>query len=381
MKHVNIVPVALSLLAIPFGVHADAAKSTAKEPGTVELPAMRLPPSKFLSDTARRLEAEGDTWGDVRRCAREKFGDPSAGRNRDAETLVRWERVFGPCADQIYFEPLARKQLQAFPVETRQHTVAGVKVEEFTPRDGIAPNNRNRVLINLHGGGFKSGSVLGGRVESPPIAALGRIRIVSVDYRQGPEHRFPAASDDVVAVYRELLKDHRPQDIGIFGCSAGGTLTGQVVRKIIVDRLPVPGAAGMFCAGAFLPSGDSAHLASAIFDARSPGRPDDPPATHTYFDGANIADPAVTPGNDPTTLRCFPPTLLISATRDTAMSAVVHTHTEMLKVGVPAELAVWEGLGHGFFYDPQIPESREVYAAVVSFFDRSLGKQRAAPCP
>jgi hypothetical protein len=62
------------------------------------------------------------------------------------------------------------------------------------------------------------------------------------------------------------------------------------------------------------------------------------------------------------------------------MSAVIHTHTEFMRLGVPTRLAVWEGLDHAFFYDPALPESREVYATVIRFFDEFLGHERAARC-
>ena len=82
-----------------------------------------------------------------------------------------------------------------------------------------------------------------------PIAALGRIKVVSLDYRQGPEHRHPAASEDVAAAYRELLKTYRPENIGIYGCSAGGMLAGMSVAWFQRHGLPRPGAVGILCAG------------------------------------------------------------------------------------------------------------------------------------
>ena len=65
-------------------------------------------------------------------------------------------------------------------------------------------------------------------------------------YRLAPEHPFPAAVDDSVAVYRELLKTYKPQHIGIYGASAGGILTGEVAVKIKQLGLPMPGALGIF---------------------------------------------------------------------------------------------------------------------------------------
>ena len=104
--------------------------------------------------------------------------------------------------------------------------------------------NRGRVLINLHGGGFVSDS--GSLIEGVPIANLTKIKVVSVYYRLAPENPFPAAVDDVVAVYRELLKTYKPQGIGIFGTSAGAILTCEVAVRLKQLGLPLPAALGAF---------------------------------------------------------------------------------------------------------------------------------------
>jgi len=70
----------------------------------------------------------------------------------------------------------------------------------------------------------------------------------------------------------------------------------------------------------------------------------------------------------------FPPSLLVATTRDVALSSVVVTHSQLVRLGVDAELHVWEGLGHTFYTDPDLPESREVHDVVIGFFDRHLGK-------
>ena len=69
----------------------------------------------------------------------------------------------------------------------------------------------------------------------------------------------------------------------------------------------------------------------------------------------------------------FPPSLLVTATRDQALSSVAHTHSRLIKQGVRADLHVCEGLGHAFFFDPDLPQSREVYEVAVKFFDKNLG--------
>lgn len=266
----------------------------------------------------------------------------------------------------------ARRMMALYPVKTHRETIAGVGTDIVEPAQGISAQNRDRVLINLHGGAFLWGAHSGALVEAIPIASLGRIKVISVDYRQGPEHVFPAASEDVEAVYRELLKRYKPTSIGIYGCSAGGVLTGEAVARLIQRKLPVPGAIGTFCGSVAEMSGDSVYVAPLLNGARVPEHPlrlGDLP----YFKGASPTDPMVFPGQSPKLLAHFPPTLLITGTRDMAMSSVVRSQALLDRAGVATELHVWEGMWHSFFSDPELPESKEAYEAIVKFFDRHLG--------
>lgn len=126
-----------------------------------------------------------------------------------------------------------------YPVNIEETTTAGVRTDIITPLDTPAAN-RKRVLINLHGGGFNSDS--GSLIEGDPIANLTKTKVVSVYYRLAPENPFPAAVDDVVAVYKELLKTYKPHSIGIFGTSAGAILTTEVAVKLKQLGLPLPAA-------------------------------------------------------------------------------------------------------------------------------------------
>ena len=265
----------------------------------------------------------------------------------------------------------AARMRKRYPVTVRHQTLAGVGADVVLPAQGVSPANRHRVLINLHGGAFLWGAGSGGLVEAIPIASLGRIEVITLDYRQGPEHTFPAASEDVEAVYRKLLETHRPGEIGIYGCSAGGILAGEAVARFIADKLPVPGAIGTFCGSLVTIAGDSAYVGPLL---NGQGVPDEPLdlATLPYFHGTDARDPMVQPGLSPALLKHFPPTLLITGTRDMAMSSVVHSHALLAQAGVDAELHVWEGMWHSFFSDPELPESEQAYRTIVAFFERHL---------
>lgn len=265
----------------------------------------------------------------------------------------------------------ANRMMALYPVKTHHDTIAGVGVDVVDPAQGISPRNKDRVLINLHGGAFLWGAHSGGLVEAIPIASLGRVRVITVDYRQGPENVFPAASEDVEAVYRALLKQYKPGAIGIYGCSAGGILTGEAVARLIDRKLPVPGAIGTFCGSVVDMGGDSAFVAPLLNGAPVPEHPLSL-GMLPYFKGARAYDPMVFPGSSAALLAHFPPTLLITGTRDMAMSSVIRSQNLLSQAGVATELHVWEGMWHSFFSDPDMPESRAAYDTIVRFFDQHL---------
>ncbi|OOG59059.1 alpha/beta hydrolase [Rhodanobacter sp. B05] len=284
----------------------------------------------------------------------------------------------GPiAASRAYYDRIntdrAERMRRLYPVRIEQRTIAGVPTQVVTPAQGIAATQQRRVLINLHGGAFLWGAGSGGLVESIPIASLGRIEVITVDYRQGPEHTFPAASEDVAAVYRALLKNYPARNIGIYGCSAGGFLTAESVAWFIAKKLPVPGAIGTFCGSVTELDGDSAYVAPVLNGEPAP-RTLLKLADLPYFKGAKATDPLVFPANSPAVLAQFPPTLLITGTRDFTMSSVIQSQRLLTAAGVDAELHVWDGMWHSFFSDPEMPESREAYQVIVDFFGRRLGR-------
>jgi acetyl esterase/lipase len=275
-----------------------------------------------------------------------------------------------------------KRQREVFSVERSDVTIGGVHAYDYTPQGGVSAANRQRVLINLHGGAFMGCWPACAELESMPVSAMGRIRVVSLDYRQGPKYRFPAASEDVASVYRELLKTYRPQNVGIYGCSAGGMLTGMAVAWFQKHDLPRPGAIGILCAGMTLApngfGGDAAYTTAAIGESRAPPPPQSDAgagAALPYFSGVSISDPLAAPASSPQVLAEFPPTLVVTGTRAFELSSAVHTHALLVKAGVDADLHVWEGMFHGFFYNADVPESRDCYDVIVNFFASHLGKR------
>ena len=324
----------------------------AESPGTVHITGAAIPYSALASDAARsKFSAMIAT----------PSGPPPG------SSIVEQRKYY-----DAFNLDLSQQMQQRYAVAIKSERLGGVAVDSVTPSQGIAARNKTRVLINLHGGAFMWGAHEGGLVESIPIASIGRIRVITVDYREAPENRFPAASEDVAAVYAALLKHYPAKNIGIYGCSAGGILTAESVAWLASHAQPVPGAIGTFCGSVLDIKGDSAYLGAPLS-----GQPfsDDPLSAKSlpYFAGANLSDPLVFAGESPALLTRFPPTLLITGSRDFAMSSVVHSHALLVEAHVDAELHVYEGMWHAFLIYPELPESQAAYRVITRFFDRHLG--------
>jgi monoterpene epsilon-lactone hydrolase len=231
--------------------------------------------------------------------------------------------------------------------------------------------NRNRVFINLHGGGFNADS--GSRIEGDPIANLARTQVVSIYYRLAPEHPFPAAVEDVVAVYKALLKTHTPNNIAIYGTSAGAILTCEVAVKLKQLKLPLPAALGVFSGlGDFSHVSDSRQLFTldglpGLLQPTADNKlPDDEYVGHT-----SRRDPVLSPVF--ADLRGLPPTLLVTSTRDMLLGDTTTLHRALLRQGVDARLVVFEALPHAFWYHFEFPETREALELMAHFLDGAVG--------
>ncbi|WP_058187912.1 alpha/beta hydrolase fold domain-containing protein [Terracidiphilus gabretensis] len=248
--------------------------------------------------------------------------------------------------------------------------IASVPVHIVTP-EGMPEVNKDKVLLCLHGGGFNSDS--GSYTESIPIAGYTKIKVVAVLYRLAPESPFPAAVDDSVAVYKELLKTYKPDHIIMYGTSAGAILTAEVAVKLKQLGLPQPAALGIFSGmGDFARAGDS----TAIYALRGfSGHLDPPDPSHhgdTYAGSTDLKDPVLSPIY--ADLHGLPPTLFITSGRDILLSGTSNLHRAFLRAGIDVRLVVFDALPHAFWYDPRLPEAIEANQMMADYFVKALKK-------
>lgn len=246
---------------------------------------------------------------------------------------------------------------------TEWKSVGGVPVAVLTPRN-IPGENKDKIALYVHGGGFALGNP--DDAYAMRLAGLLQMPVYAVCYRLAPEHPFPAALNDCLDVYAELVKSHDPQRVVLFGGSAGGNLALAMLLMADAAGLPMPAALGLSSPAADLTRTGDSYFAN---QGRDPVLQWDDLMEYfalAYAGGKNPKDPLLSPvyadfwpG--------FPPTLIITGTRDLFLSGCVRLNLVMRRAGVDVELLVWEGMFHGFDLIPDLPEGEDARREMAAF--------------
>lgn len=250
--------------------------------------------------------------------------------------------------------------------------VAGVPCFLVTPST-VSEHFEDRWLVHLHGGAFVLNGGEGCVIEAIWVAEACGARVLSIDYRRPPVHPFPAAIDDAVAVWKAVIERQDAGATALFGSSAGGNLTLATTLKLGQLGLPLPGA---LFAGTPLTEQEKIGDSWFTLVGLDPlGEYDGfiRACLEVYIPSGDFSDPLASPIRGD--LTGFPPTILISGTRDLLLSDTVRMHRALRAAGVNAQLHVYEGQSHGDYIGGDFvdaPESADAQAEILRFFVEHL---------
>ena len=264
--------------------------------------------------------------------------------------------------------------LERLHVRMERATMDGVKVFVLTP-EAMPPEHLSRLLVHVHGGCYVLNPGEAALPEAVLMAGFGHYKVIAVDYRMPPDAYFPAALDDAMTVWKAALKQADPKDMAIFGASAGGALTLEMVLRAKHDGLPLPAAIAPGTPMSDVTGVGDSFQTNALVDnvLVSPGGFCDA-AARFYAGGHDLGDPMLSPVYGD--MHGFPPTILTTGTRDLLLSNTVRVHRKLRAAGVEAALQVFEGQSHAHFIrDDRTPETKEAFEEIAAFFDAHLGKR------
>jgi acetyl esterase/lipase len=315
--------------------------------GVLRLPARDIPVPTSVSSEAQAVLSMG------------RLGPP-AGEPPALDDVAGWKAYVAE-ADG-FMRTMLPETPAGFTGSIEERTVGECTVYVATP-DAVRADDR-RVYLDIHGGAW----ILGGGDLCKRTGAMGAVqtgaRTWAVDYRMPPDHPYPTPLDDCVATYRALLEERRPEEVIVGGASAGGNLAGALVLRARDEGLPLP-AAVVINTGAFdlTAASDSWQTNRGLDNLLQGG---DTSQMELYAGGYPLDDPYISPLH--ADLTGFPPTILLTGTRDLLLSDNVRMHRALRRAGVDAELHVWEAAAHGGFLG-MAPEDQERMGEVRRFVD------------
>jgi len=289
---------------------------------------------------------------------------------------IAGNNAFGPTTDQEWKAFVTQSDgaasqavdamAQAFGVTFAHHVVDGVNIYQVSPNE-VNPDHEEHRFLFVHGGAYVIGGGEAGLLEAFLIASRAKIRVISIDYRMPPDHPFPAAVDDVITIYRHVLQNRPAKAIALGGTSAGGGLTLASIHRIHELGLETPGAIYAGTPWADLTkASDSLHTNQGLDRILVSSDGLLKSAAALYAGGEELTHHLISPVygdfND------FPPTYLVTGTRDMLLSDTVRVHRKLRANGNIADLNVYEGFSHAdYLLAPTSPESQEVYAELDKF--------------
>lgn len=237
---------------------------------------------------------------------------------------------------------------------------------------------KDRILLYFHGGGWIMGSPNTCRLLTIELAKGTKMRVLSVDYRLAPEHPYPAALEDCVAVYKWLLSDGiKPENIIIAGDSAGGNLTLATLIKLRDDGITLPAGGVPISPATDLSYAEEISRLNDIFIKN--GETDPILAdlgiywwTYIYVAGANSRDPLISPVL--ADLKGLPPILIQASSSEMLYGEIKRFFERAKEAGVDVELQTWDDMVHVFqgFGLNVLPEAEEAIKKIGEFAQKIL---------
>ena len=301
--------------------------------------------------------------------------DAETAKSNIPETTEQWVAMIRAADEQT--AAAARKMAQVLSVKVQHDSIADVNIYRVTPPE-IAPEHINHLFFHVHGGAYILNGGEAGTFEAVLIASHLKIPVISIDYRMPPKHPAPAAMEDVVMVWKALLTDRSAALMAMGGTSGGAGLTMSSVQRFQELGLALPQALLLGTPGADAGKvGDTRYINDGIDTSLVTWDGIVEQALKMYATNYDLSHPYVSPiyGN----FGGFPPSYLISGTRDLMLSDTVRVHRKLRRAGVDADLHVYEGQSHADYLKfMNVPESFEHFTELNTFLLKHLSTPLAA---
>lgn len=277
----------------------------------------------------------------------------------------KWDRTTPPETMRRDWDDLFRPR--AAPMPLHRVDAGGVPAEWIS----VADEAPDRAILYLHGGGFRLGSIESHRDLLQRLSRAADARVLAIDYRLCPDHRFPAPLEDALAAYRWMLTQGiLPTRIAFAGDSAGAGLAVATMLAAKAQGLALPGAALLMSAWTDMEATGRSYETLAAHDPIHQ-RPMILALARGYLGAHDARDPLASPIHGD--LRGLPPMLLQCGGRETLVDDTVVFAEKARVAGVDVEIQVFDDMIHVFqMFAAELPDAAQAIATAGDFLRRHI---------
>lgn len=230
------------------------------------------------------------------------------------------------------------------------------------------PDDAASTMLYLHGGGYRMGDPRLWLGLASRIAEVSGFRLVLPDYRLAPEHPFPAAVHDAVAVYCALL-DEGSRGPVVGGDSAGGGLAAAVAVACTTSDMPMPASLVLLSPWLDLTAAGATYISNAevdqLFSATAAAE-----AAEAYLRGYDPYDPLASPLR--ADLGDFPPVLILAGGSEVLLDDAVAFAGRLDTAGRSVRAHVVPEMQHVWpLMFPDLDESQAAISVIGAFLSAS----------
>lgn len=206
------------------------------------------------------------------------------------------------------------------------------------------------IILYCHGGGYSTGSSIYARTLTTKFATSTSMDVLCFDYRLAPEHPYPAATEDAMKIWNDLmLLGYGARDIIVAGDSAGGNLALSLVLKLKQEGRLLPRGVILMSPWTDLTASGKSHVTRAEID---PVLNADylKEMTSNYAEGEDLKNPLISPLFGDFT--GFPPTYIQVGDNEMLLNDATMLHKRMVKANVSVKMDIFKGMWHVFQMSP-----------------------------
>lgn len=332
----------------------------ADETGTITLEERKLPVSQKASESIQEFQRTAP------------YAVPSVLKEMSIpQTPDEWKNVVEEFNASRHKAALELAEM--LNVHYEEDVINGVDVYRVTP-EVVAPKYKNNVFFHIHGGAWLYGGDESILTEAAALAHNLQMPVISVNYRKAPDHPAPAAVNDIIAVWAQLITERPADAMMIGGSSAGGNLTTASAMRMRDLGMPMPAALFIGTpAATVLKATDSRFIMEGI--DHNLGTWDNflEATAAQYYGDHDPRDPYISPIYG--SFEDLPASFLVSGTRDMMLSDTVLLHRSLRGAGVSADLHVYEGHSHGGYGVPG-DDNEDFFRELNAFIDDNIKSYR-----